>query len=344
MEGSQVPGTRLRNGAVNLAAVAEAAGVSKMTASRVLRNATGFSEETRLRVLQEVDRLGYVPNRIAAAFGSDQTSTIIGVCVPHLTSVLFGSVLDSVDHTLSGFGYQTMIGTHAQSPQAEEIWLRNILAWRPGGLILTYRNHSPSAIELIKAQGVPVVEMGDPNIRPLDISVGANHFESGFEMGRHIVDRGHRRIAYVGGEANAPGTGSIRFNGFNAALQSAGATLVAKEILVDQPGFKSGLNGTQSILNRVESVDAIYYQEDTMAIGGLFLCKSRGLTVPTDIGIAGWGGMEAASVLPGNLTTTFVDTQSIGKTAAEALMARISGEPFCAVTVVPTQLVPGSTT
>ena len=77
--------------------------MSKMTASRVLRDASGFSPETRDRVMREVDRLGYVPNRLAAAFGSDQTSTLIGVCVPRLTSGLFGSVLESIDHTLSKF-------------------------------------------------------------------------------------------------------------------------------------------------------------------------------------------------------------------------------------------------
>jgi LacI family gluconate utilization system Gnt-I transcriptional repressor len=80
-----------------------------------------------------------------------------------------------------------------------------------------------------------------------------------------------------------------------------------------------------------------------MAIGGLAFCQSRGLSVPEDIGIAGWGGMEAASILQKRLTTTVVPTTSIGKAAAEALVAKLKGEPVQTVTFVPTRLVPGET-
>ena len=101
-----------------LEAVARAAGVSKMTVSRVLRDASGFSESTRTRVMAEVARLGYLPNRLAAAFGPGKSSTLIGVCVPRFTSQLFGVTLAAINATLTRFGYQTMIGSHDQLPES----------------------------------------------------------------------------------------------------------------------------------------------------------------------------------------------------------------------------------
>ena len=90
-------------------------------------------------------------------------------------------------------------------------------------------------------------------------------------------------------------------------------------------------------------MDVAYFHNDETAIGGLAYCGIRGIRVPEDLGIVGWGGMEAASVLPKRLTTTVVPTTAIGKAAAEALVARLKGEPGADVVVVPTRLVPAET-
>ena len=338
-----MPTSKTKHPGASLAAVAEAAGVSKMTASRVLRNATGFSQETRDRVLREVDRLGYVPNRIAATFRSDNTSTLVGVSVPRLTNDLFGPVLDSIDHTLSRLGYQTMIGAHEQAPKTEEAWLRAILAWRPAGVMLSAADHTETTKKLLRSQEIPVVEIWDIDTIPLGISVGFSHFDCGYEMGQFFAARGYRRIALVGAERQASGMAAVRFRGFTEALRTAGIGLTANEILADRPGFYPGFYGTETVLNRVADIDAIYYQDDAMAVGGLFYCKSKGLQVPGDIAIAGWGGMEVASVLPERLTTTNVAAEALGKAASEALVARIRGEPVKDTTVVQTTLIPGNT-
>lgn len=328
---------------INLLEVAKAAGVSKMTASRVLRNASGFSQATRERVLREVERLGYVPNRIAATFGSDETSTIIGVSAPYLSSSLFGAVLDATNLALAKFGYQTMIGSHENRPETEEMWVRNILSWRPAGLILSAHQHTRATRELIKQHGIPVAEIWNLNTSPLDLSIGFNHADCGFEMGQYVLGRGHTRIGYVGADADAPGPGALRRQGFEAALATAGLKFAAVEVLNDRPGFYPGFYGTETLLNRAKALDCVYYQDDAMAIGGYYYCKSQGLSIPSDIGIAGWGNIEAASVLPQRLTTTIISTEALGRAAAIALIKRIRGEPVDDVTFTPTRLAPGNT-
>lgn len=327
----------------NLAQIADAAGVSKMTVSRILRDSGGFSEGTRERVMREIDRLGYVPNRLAATFGSEATSTLVGVCVPRVTSRLYGEVLESIDRTLFRFGYQTMIGVNDELPDVEEKWLRGLLSWRPAGVILSGRNHSSSTLELLKASSIPVVEIWDLNTSPLDVSVGFNHFDCGHEMGQFLIGRGRRRLGYVGIQPSTTTMGSIRSEGFQKALSSAGHPLVASELLHDKSSFYAGYYGTENLLSRESNLDGIYYQDDEMAIGGLFFCQARNIDVPGQLAIAGWGGMEAASILPQRLTTTMVSTQGVGKQAAELLVARLRDEPCKDVVVVPTRLVPGAT-
>ena len=332
-----------RKSSASLAEVAREAGVSKMTVSRVLRNTTGFSGETQAKVMRAVERLGYVPNRLAAAFGTESATTLVGVCVPRLTDGLYGEVLESIDHTVSRFGFQTMIGTSEQSSETEEQWLRNFLSWRPAGVILTGRNHTPATLELLRSAAIPVVEIWDLNTNPLDISVGFSHFDSGFEMGQFVVSRGRRRVGYVGARLTPWGMNAARFKGLSKALESAGQSVIEVENLDDRSCFYAGFYGTENLLNRRSELDAIYYQDDTMAIGGLYFCKSKGVRIPDDVGIAGWGGMEAASVLPVRLTTTAVSTHAVGRSSAEALVARIRDEPVEDVIMVPTRLVPGST-
>ncbi len=323
--------------------IALAAGVSKMTVSRVLRGGSGFSEDTRARVLAEVKRQGYLPNRLAAAFGSARSSTLVGVCVPRFTSALFSQLLETMNATFARLGYQTMIGSHDQLPDEEETWLRALASWQPAGVVLAGRRHSAGTLRLLRDLTIPVVEIWDLNTTPFDVSVGFSHYDNGYEMGQFMTAHGRSRIGYVGALAARETMGRSRLDGFRAALAAARAAPVATEVLQDHPGFYAGFYGTETLLARHPELDALYYHDDEMAIGGLAWLTQRGIRVPDDIGIAGWGGMEAASILPRRLTTTVVPTARIGKEAAEALVSRLRGDPVEDVRVIPTRLVAGAT-
>lgn len=333
----------MNNRKSNLTEIARAAGVSKMTASRVLRDTGGFSEATRIRVMREAERLNYVPNRLAAAFGSDSSSTLIGVLVPRLSSGMFGQIVEAIDRTLTRLGYHTIIGTYENLTELEEKWLRSVLSWRPAGVMLTGRYHSDATDAMLRAAAIPLVEMWELNTRPVDLSVGVNHFDCGFEMGRLVLSKGHTRIGYVGAEADAPGMGHTRAEGFFSALAGSGIDTTRREMLNDKPGLYAGLYGARNLLARHPDLDVIYCQDDDMAIGALALCRQMGLRVPEDIGIAGWGGMDAASILDKRLTTTTIPASGLGKSAAEAIVGRIRDEPVQDVVEIKAQLVPGQT-
>lgn len=332
-----------RKGKANLEDIAKVTGVSKMTVSRVLRGGQGFSEETRDRVIAAAERMGYVPNRLAAALNSVQASTLVGICVPRLTSGLFGHVLDGLDRALTRLGYQVIIGCNNHLPEEEEAWLRQVVSWRPAGVILSGRSHTPGAVDLLQNAGMPVVEIWDLTTSPIDMSVGFSHYDCGVEVGQFLVRKGRRRAGYVGASSRADVMGLARMEGFSAALARAGHPLIDREVLLDSPGFYAGYYGLETLLARRPQLDVVYFHNDEMAIGGLAYCQQKGIRVPDDMGIVGWGGMEAASVLPRRLTTTVVPTTLIGKLAAESLVARLKGEPVNDVSVIATRLVPGET-
>lgn len=327
----------------NLEDIARGAGVSKMTVSRVLRGGTGFSDDTRTRVMAEAERLNYLPDRLAAAFGPGGSSTLVGVCVPRFTSSLFGLVIEALNANFARLGYQTMIGSHDQNPSDEEQWLRSLASWRPAGVLLVGTRHTMRTLELLRDMAVPVIEIWDLTTAPLDMAVGFSHHDSGYDMGRFMVSKGRRRIGYVGAMAGSDTMGRSRQAGFAMALQDAGMNFAATEVIHDRPGFYAGYVGTETILARARDLDALYFHDDEMAIGGMAYLTAKGINVPGDIGVAGWGAMEAASILPRRLTTTEIPAARLGKMAAEAMVMRLKGDPVQDIQVVATPLVPGAT-
>lgn len=328
---------------VSLAEVARAAGVSKMTASRVVRGEGGYSEKTRARVMAKIDKLGYLPNRLATVFAGDQSSTFVGVSIPDLGNEVFTQVLEGIDRKLGSFGHQTVLGLTQHTHAEEENWIRTVLSWQPAGLILTGRYHSVRALEMLRNAGIPLVEIWDLNSNPLDMSVGINHFDSGFEMGRYLINCGYRSLGYVGTSHDAANAATARLEGFTKAVEDGGGAVRKQMCLHDTATFYPGYYGTEQLMAGQHNVECIFYQNDSMAFGGLQYCSQAGLDVPRDIGIAGWGDLPIASVLRRRLTSTHVPHLKIGQRAAEMMISRLSGEPVENFCDVGSHLIPGST-
>lgn len=328
---------------INLSEVARAAGVSKMTASRVLRGEGGYSEKTRALVMQKVDALGYLPNRLATVFAGDSTSTFIGVSIPDLGNEVFTQVLEGIDGKLGAFGHQTVLGLTQHTQKAEEDWIRTVLSWQPAGLILTGRYRSPRAADMLKNAGIPIVEIWDLNTSPLDMSVGINHFDSGFDMGRYLVGCGYRQIGYVGTSHDTANAASTRLDGFCRAVEDGGGRVTKQLCLHDTATYYTGFYGTEQLLAGSPGIGCIFYQNDAMAFGGYQYVMSRGMSVPDDIGIAGWGDLPISSVLPKRLTSCHVPHLRLGQAAAEMMLARLSDEPVQSCRDIGFHLIPGST-
>ncbi|MEX0309961.1 MAG: LacI family DNA-binding transcriptional regulator [Tateyamaria sp.] len=328
---------------ISLNEVAKAAGVSKMTASRVLRGEGGYSDSTKDLVMQKVDELGYLPNRLATVFAGDKTSTFVGVSIPDLGNEVFAQVLEGIDRKLGMFGHQTVLGLTQHTQDAEEEWIKTVLSWQPAGLILTGRYHSPRAIEMLKAANIPIVEIWDLNSSPLDASVGINHFDSGFDMGRYLIGCGYSKLGYVGTSHDTANAAATRLDGFTKAVEGGGGHVAKQLCLHDTATYYTGYYGTEQLLAGSKNIECIFYQNDAMAFGGLQFALSKGLLVPDDIGIAGWGDLPIASVLPKRMTSMHVPHLKLGQAAAEIMLARLTDEPVEPCRDIGFHLIPGTT-
>lgn len=332
---------------ISLDEVAKKAGVSKMTVSRVLRNKTGVSEKTRKKVLEAVQEVNYVPNRLAAAFGTGNTSTLVGISVPTLSRDLFSQILEGIEKRLQSVGYQPLIGTTNYSPESENDWIKTILSWKPCGVMILGNDSSTQTWEMLQRSNVSVIKVWDThNINDFSHSVGFDHFKAGYEMGEYLSQRYSGQFAYVGCQIEDHYLGKNRLLGYEQALSHAKSTdakPLVTYFLNDRPSFYAGYYGTEQILSKHPDTRIIYYLDDNMAVGGIFYCQSKGIKIPGDIAIAGFGGLSISSVLTSPITTTKVPRLKIGQLAAKTMLKLITEQEVEKHQETETELVKGMT-
>jgi len=300
--------------------VAEEAGVSEMTVSRVLRQRGDVSEKTRDRVFQAARRLGYVPNKIAGALASNRVN-LVGVVIPSLSNMVFPDVLGGIGEVLDDTPLQPVIGTSKYDAEHEEHVIYEMISWRPSGLIVAGLEHTDAARAMMRAAGIPVVEVMDIGGDPVAAAVGIDHFQAGHSMAREIVSRGYRRIGYLGSSSIADHRAQKRYKGFVAGLSEAGLGLADECFYAGASGFGTGRGMTVEILKRSPDLDFLYYNTDMNAAGGLLYCLEKGMDIPGQIGLAGFNAFEVLNGLPMRIATMDSRRNDIGRRAAELVAA-----------------------
>ena len=210
-----------RPGAARMRDVAEAAQVSTMTVSRALTPPTKVSPEVRARVAEAVRMVGYVPNKLAGSLSSNR-SKVIGLVVPSIVNSLFAATIQGISDVLRRHDHQLMIADSGYSLAAEETAICAFLEQRVAGLILHDTTHTPNAVLMIRASGVPVVENGTLTPDPLDMVVSYSNADAARAMTLHLVRLGYRRIGFVSLHAAANARSRDRQRGYRAALEEAG--------------------------------------------------------------------------------------------------------------------------
>ncbi len=304
--------------------VSEASGVSEMTVSRVLRNRGDVSAATRAKVLQSAKSLGYVPNKIAGALASSRVN-LVAVIIPSMSNMVFPEVMTGISEVLDDTPLQPVVGVTNYLPEKEEEVLFEMLSWRPSGVIIAGLEHSDASRAMLKAAGVPVVEIMDVDGEPIDAMVGISHRRAGREMARAIVKSGYQNIGFLGTKMPLDHRARKRFEGFTEALAKEGIEVMDQEFYSGGSALAKGREMTETILKRSEDLDFLYYSNDMIGAGGLLYCLDKGIDVPGTIGLAGFNGVELLDGLPRKLATMDSGRREIGREAARIIAGRIDG-------------------
>jgi len=302
-----------------LSHVAQLAGVSENTVSRVIRNKGPIADKTRARVHLAIEELGYVPNRAAGSLASSG-SLLIGVLLPSLSNIVFPEVLQGIHAALQTTPYQPMIGVTDYDPMKEQSILSSLLAWKPAAIITTGFEHTDMTRRMLSNSRVRVAELMDIDDEPIDIAVGLSHRQAGHAAGLHLIGRGYRKFGYVGHDWSADSRARLRYDGFSAALQEAGLRLDAEERFEGPSSTIAGRDTLASLLARTPDLDAVFFSNDDMAVGGFFHCLGAGIAVREQLALFGFNGLDIGQALPMPLSTVRSNRYLIGKTAVEHLL------------------------
>jgi LacI family gluconate utilization system Gnt-I transcriptional repressor len=300
--------------------VARLAGVSEITVSRVVRGKGPIAGETRQRVRQAIETLGYVPNRAAGTLAS-AASLFIGVILPSMHNIVFPEVLRGIYDGLSGSPYQPLLGVTEYNREKEQEILSSLLAWQPMAIIIAGSDHTDTTRRLLSESGVRVAELMDTEGDPIDLVVGFSHRQAGYDSGRHLLSRGYRRFGYVGHDWDADRRARLRYEGLVAALAESGLAL-AGEVHADGPSsVRGGTEMLARLLAEAPDIDVVVFVNDDMAVGGYFHCISAGIQVKDGLSLFGFNGLDIGQATPLPLSTVRSDRFRIGRVAAERIVA-----------------------
>ncbi len=312
--------------AVTLRDVARLAGVAPMTVSRYLNNPETVRAPTRLKVQRAVEQTGYVHNRLAGSLKSSRTR-LVAVVLPMVTNPIFSDTFQAINERLTRSGYQVLLGVSGYQREQEQELLEVILSRRPDGIILTGTLHTPASRNRLRAAGVPVVETWDLSPEPIDMLVGFSHEEAGRAVARQLLGQGYRRFALL---AVDDPRGLRRASSFIKALAEQGVTEVPQHIAQGLPSLAQGREGLSTLLAEAPLVSAeplvVVCTSDTIAHGVLTEAAARGVRVPQDLAVMGFGDMSFAAHTFPALSTVRIDGSLMGDAAARMLLERLQGK------------------
>jgi LacI family gluconate utilization system Gnt-I transcriptional repressor len=312
-----------KSGKIRLTEVAKLAGVSPITASRFFRNPEALSMAKRERVDSAVKELGYVPNLAARALASHRTE-VIGVVIPSLTNNVFADVLRGIYDSLEGSRYSIQLANTRYSILQEEKLLRLFRAQKPAGLIVTGINQTTDSRAILETMNCPVTQIMEVGEAPVDMMVGFSHYDASSAAISHILTQGRRRIGFLG--ARMDPRVQRRFEGYRDVMTAASLFDPNLVVTTSVPTTVTlGSTLFADLIARAPDIDAVFCVNDDLALGVLFECQRRRISVPRDIVLVGFNDLEfMASAVP-SLTSVRTNRYEMGRHAVTMVIDAIEG-------------------
>lgn len=329
-------------GVPTLEVVAQRAGVSRSTASRVLTGATNVSPAAREAVLRASAELGYLPNRAARSLVTRRADSVAFVVSEpedrFFSDPFFGSVLRGAHTEISRAGLQLIFVV-----TGDEVERKQFLNFASGGhvdgvVLISLHENDPMPHKLQQA-GIPVVLVGRP--LPDDghtAYVDADNIGGGRLAAKHLIKRGCRRIVTIAGPDDMAASRD-RLEGFDLELAAAGRRRPESYAVHGDFSAAGGATAMRQLLERVPDLDGVFAANDLMAAAATQVLQRAGRRVPEDVAVVGYDDVPVAAVSHPPLTTVAQPMEAMGRTMARMLLDKLEGRPITRSIVLPTELV-----
>jgi LacI family transcriptional regulator, gluconate utilization system Gnt-I transcriptional repressor len=299
--------------------VAQQAGVSPMTVSRAFKLGGLVQPETRARILAAADELGYVFDSTASSLRS-QRSDFVAVTIPSIANANFADTVGALVEGLKHQGLTVLLGYTNYDIHEEERLIEQLLRRKPRAIVVTGGRHTDRTRQRLENASVPVIETWDLPENPIGHIVGFSNAAAIHGLVDHFVARGLDRIAFIGGDADRDTRGTDRRAGFVAAMRAHG--LDGSRLIAAGPppiSMREGAEAMNHLLNTRPDTQAVICVSDLSAFGALTACQRRGIDVPGQISIAGFGNYEVGAISVPSITTIDPSPAQIGAIAAQLL-------------------------
>jgi LacI family transcriptional regulator len=307
---------------VTITAIAQEAGVSVPTVSRVVNGRSDVAPETRERVEELLRRHGY--RRRSPRFR--ETASLIDLVFNDLDSPWAVEIIRGVEDVAHGAGVGTVVSAIHRRPMSARQWLRNLQARATDGVILVTSDLEPPLHAELRRLKVPTVVVDPAGVPALDVpTIGATNWAGGLSATEHLLSLGHRRIGFIAGPRQLL-CSRARLDGFRAGLEAAGIPLRPEYVRPGNFYHEAGFEGGAALLDLAEAPTAIFASSDQMALGVYEAVRQRGLRVPDDISVVGFDDLPEARWSSPPLTTVRQPLAEMGLLAARTVLRLSRGE------------------
>lgn len=326
---------------MNLKDIAELAGVSTATVSRVINRSGPVSKATAGRVLRIIEEHGYVPDTIAKSLRMGQTKTI-GFVVPDISNPFFPEVLNGAEAVCAGYGYNIILGNTNEDIDTESKVVRNLRQQRADGVLMILVDESGSTLRSGLAgasPSLPIVFI-DRHIAGFRYDSVIIDNEGGTaQAAEYLIELGHTKIAIIHGPANTT-PGGRRLYGYRKAMRAAGVAIRSEYVVEGDFRTRSGYELTRALMEIPDPPTAIIGGNNLMTIGAFQCLADMGICVPHDVSLIGFDDFALASNLSPAITVVDRPTADMGRISAELLLSRIEKRDESATrqVVLPTRL------
>lgn len=298
--------------------VAREAGVSMATVSRVVNNNPNVKPQTRKKVYEAIERLGYRPNAVARGLASKKTTTV-GVVIPDISVANFAEVARGIEDIANMYHYNIIL-TNADKRKEKEIRVINtLLEKQVDGLLFMGGAVTEEHLQAFQTSNVPIVLCGTTDEKNSMPAVDIDHEAAAFDAVNYLIQQGHKSIAMISGTLHDPVAGYPRFRGYQRALEQAGIPYREDYVRAGNYRYESGIEAAQYFLQLSERPTAILAATDEMAIGAIHGLQDAGVKVPEDISVMGMDNIRISSMVRPLLTTIAQPMYDIGAVSMRLL-------------------------
>jgi DNA-binding LacI/PurR family transcriptional regulator len=312
---------------VRLKDIAAQAGVSVMTVSKALRDAPDISTATKARIRALAERLGYMPNSIAVGL-RNKTTKLFGLVISAMTNPTYARVVMGIEEQAYELGYDVLIGQSLNQPEREQLVIKRMIFRRVDGLFITpvYRLEPTAPVydELLHRR-TPTVLLGHraPFCERF-VNVETEDIAASEVATQHLIELGHRRIAFFAGPASVPASRE-RLEGYRRALRDAGIESDDRLIFNAGSTIDEGEKAALQMLNESPGATAVQAVNDLVAIGAGTVFLSQGLRIPQDLSLVGFGNVLISEHFRVPLTTIRQPKFRLGAAAMDSMLKLLTG-------------------